>query len=296
MTPVRSPSGETPATWLARLERCFVHERGRRHGLLERFPVIFGQDAGAELWFLEDEGEAIGGLITVPRAIETAAGTLKPWTVGLVHVAPAVQGKGHGLRLLRNLEKQARLENVPALLLWARDATLYERAGYRTVGSARIGDYQVSTARGVSEPAAGIDIVPASEGTERMRRIAERHGFARHRTPLGWLSMPLSADHVVCIVGGGGYALAGVSRDRKTGYLYEMVGATTAFADLWACLGRIAACWIINAGATDPAGAWMSEKPDIRWRPNRIARSLILQPEAFQPDPRVFDLPYLDWI
>jgi GNAT superfamily N-acetyltransferase len=298
MTLSRLSAHEISPDWLDRLESCFLHERGRRHGLMERFPVIFGRDTGSELWLSTHEGAAVSGLVTLPRAIESGSEIFNLWTVGLVHTVPAFQGKGLALQLLRKLEARARRENVVALLLWAYEATLYERAGFQTVGSAWIGEFDTAFSRPEDEisPNTSTEVVPVADAMAHMRRVARKHGFAGHRTARGWSSMPFSADYLVCAVGDDGYALAGLSRDARTGYLYEMVGSLAAFPDLWACLGRIASNWTINAGVSDPADTWMKGRPEIRWRPNQVARCLFLDPDVAAFDRSVFGFPFFDWI
>jgi GNAT superfamily N-acetyltransferase len=60
---------------------------------------------------------------------------LSPWLAG-VYVEPAARGRGHGARLVRAVEEEARGRGFDSLWLFTRRAEpLYARLGWRRVGT-----------------------------------------------------------------------------------------------------------------------------------------------------------------
>ena len=190
------------------------------------------------------------------------------------------------------VEQHARAERIGALLLWASRADLYRQAGFRAIGGHLLGHYTPRT----SGPPPG-DIQPViAEDVERMRRIADRSGFAPHRASQGWASLPMAADRLVAVTNDHAYILAGIAKDGATGYLYEIVGAQRDFPMLWARLEHIAAHWVINARDQDAGSDWMRTNTSTKWRENDVAHALFVTDSNPVPCSPGLILPIFDWI
>jgi hypothetical protein len=254
--------------------------------------MVFGRNSAAELWLLERERRVVSGLVSLPRELTIGGRPQTVWTIGFVHTVPRHEGKGEAGALLGMVEQCARAEPIGALLLWANRTGLYHRAGFRAIGGHLLGHYTPQAGEPLTK-----DVPPvAAEDLERMRRIAERNGFARHRSSQGWASLPMAADRLVILANDDAYILAGIAKDGGTGYLYEMVGAERGFPAIWERLEHIAAHWVINAFDQDAGSDWMLAKTSTKWRMNDVAHALfIADGDAASGSPGL-TLPIFDWI
>jgi GNAT superfamily N-acetyltransferase len=292
MTYNRISARDVSADWLQHMDNCFVSGRDRRHGVAERYPMVFGSDSAAVLWLFELEQRVVSGVVTFPREL-TVGGRLQiVWSIGFLHTLPHHQGKGQAHALFRLVEQHARAERIGAILFWGIPTDLFHRSGYRGLGGHQLGHYTPQAGEPLTK-----DVPPVvAEDFERMRRIADRNGFARHRSSQGWASLPMAADRLVILANDDAYIFAGLSKDGRTGYLYEIVGAERDFPELWARLENIAANWVINAHDQDAGSDWILANTATKWRANDVAHALfIADGDAASASPGL-TLPIFDWI
>jgi GNAT superfamily N-acetyltransferase len=254
--------------------------------------MVFGPNSTAELWLLERERRAVSSLVTFPRELTVGGRLQTVWSIGFVHTLPHHEGKGAARALLNLVEQCARAERIGALLLWANRADLYRRAGFRAIGRHLLSHYAPQAGGPLTK-----DVPPvAAEDLERMRRIANRNGFAPHRSSQGWASLPMAADRLVAVTNDDAYILAGIAKDGGTGYLYETVGAKRGFPALWARLEHIAAHWVINARDQDAGSDWIRTNTSTKWRENDVAHALFITDSDAAPCSPGLILPIFDWI
>lgn len=171
--PIRS---EEARTFLTLLCEVFELDVARAEGIFHSEPMF---DLRRK-WALFEDGRMVSILTTVPLQFGWGAA----YGIAGVATLPPHRGKGHARRLLDAVHADAVERGEGAALLFARERTLYERAGYRVL------DEVVRTPLGRVGGESNLALVSheevvatytqwAAENPARLRRDAKRWDYWR---------------------------------------------------------------------------------------------------------------------
>ena len=163
--------GEARA-FLTLLCDVFELDVSRAEGIFHSEPLFDLQ----RKWALFAEGRMVSILTTVPLQFGWGGG----YGIAGVATLPSERGKGHALRLLNAVHAHALACGEGAALLFARERTLYERAGYALV------DEVVRTPLGPVAGEAGLELVPYDSVVARYARWAEANPARLRRDAKRW--------------------------------------------------------------------------------------------------------------
>lgn len=109
--------------------------RGGRE-LAGEYPLVFGPVASAELVTVEsEEGALLSTCAAVPRTLRVGAVEVPAGFIGSVATEPEHRGHGHGTSVLARAEAWLAERGAAVAVLWADDASFYEKRGYVPFGT-----------------------------------------------------------------------------------------------------------------------------------------------------------------
>lgn len=283
---------------IAALDREFVAGRGRAISLAERFPAAFAPAASKDLRVLRPDGR-IAACLLVQRFDWMADGVLfRGAMIGMVYTAPECRGQGFARRLLEGTIAELRTEGRDFAVLWSSLAGYYERLGWRRADCSRFGVLERSGAIGPAPHADPRALAPATlEGLEALRtRLLHRRVV---RAPVAYRSLPLPAERLCCTRAGRGsgreaYILYGVRADAV--FIYELLGATAAYSELWGRAIQGAAAVYVNDAADTPSANWLRTHTALALQPQALALWQMLSPRAAAAPYAQWHIPYFDRI
>jgi predicted N-acetyltransferase YhbS len=271
------------------LDRVFIAPQGRWPSFANRFSSVLTLDGASSAWVIRDAG-AIAACVLVKRRTFVLCGTaFELAMIGGVCTDPAVRGRGLASQLVERATAFENQRGTATSVLWTNIAPFYERLGWQAEDTAVFG-----MLRSLLElpPPVGweIEIVRPGVAVQRLDQI--RCSWLKsciRRTPGDYSAIPLPAESVECLIAGGeapmAYALVG--KRGETGYVYEVVGAPEAFADLWATIHHRFSTLYVNEDANSPTRRWLHRHAQVEWIPQALA--------MWQGRPRGY-VPYLDRI
>ncbi len=200
---------------------------GEDRNLASEFPLVFDSSFQGSLVGLEVDDNVVSACAILPRDMILNGWLLKIGMIGSVATGEEHRGKGYAGQLLRQAEKNLFCEGAVISMLWADEASFYEKKGYIPVGC------EVDYALAVSE--AGK--FPSSEGVRwmqtrdhaAMHALYVRHSHRADRT-LAETTTLLHGPEIAGLVrevNGEvvGYALMGRGQDLQ-GVVHEWGGDT----------------------------------------------------------------------
>lgn len=272
MAPVLTVCGreELPAL-VSVLDAQFIAARGRSISLAVRYPHLFVPDQLAHVHTLREGQAMLACAIARPFTWLVAERAWRAVMIGMVYTAPAVRGQGHASRLLADLLESLRSADFDLAVLWSGIEGFYERIGWRRADPGVVGRVTRAPVAYVDAPLA---ITPphtplpaeALAGADAIRNLSGSPLVAR--SARAWQALPLPVTQCHLTTNGHAYALTG-QRGAHT-YLYEMIGRTTDFRDLWQHCAERTSSISINAQLHSASYRWLSSHTAVTWQPQRL--------------------------
>lgn len=164
------------STFLRLLCDVFELDVARAEGIFHSEPLFDLQ----RKWALFEDGRMVTILTTVPLQF----GFGNAYGIAGVATLPSERGRGHAKRLLDAVHDDARARNEGSALLFAREQTLYERAGYRVLDEVVRTPLGSQPGRQPTDLLTHEDVVEryaewAAGDPQRLRRDANRWAYWR---------------------------------------------------------------------------------------------------------------------
>ena len=246
----------------------FLAPRGRSVDFDRRYPACFHADTISNVMLAEDDGRLVALVAAKRRTVyDSQSGNWSIGMIGGVSTRPECRGRGIASQLMQEQEYDLFCQGVDALVLWTGIHSFYERLGWNTSDSGRLGfvnaapkaNSDCEIRRGPFDALMDIEFAP----------IRARHDGVRiERNALDAATIPIPADEVFGWHARSGereaYALVG-RQHGGNGFLYEMEGDCELFdlllADIFANVPRL---WI-NDHPGSAIHPWVSLCDAVVW-------------------------------
>lgn len=160
---------ETPGAALRVMEEAL---RGGEP-LASEFPLVFGDDAEALFITAGDELEVHSACAVLVRDLITPAGGLRVGLIGSVSTSEEERGRGLASAVLERAERELAERGCAVSLLWAEDASFYERRGYQEISAER--DFVLTVERAEELPDASGVRAATEADHDRMHQLYRAH-------------------------------------------------------------------------------------------------------------------------
>lgn len=279
------------------LDKEFIFGKQRTISLRLRFPTVYCSDNLTNI-FLCTDGEMIISALAMRHfnwreGNEIFSGAM----IGSVYTQPLRRGQGLASRLLETAAAQLRKNNIDFAVLWTGQPSFYARLGWVAADCSVLGTALTNNSTLTSSDA--VTRMPISAGAslaEGIRQCTLNSMTLRH--PEDYQQLPLPAEHVDFLwqenQGNAAYALIGTA--GGTGFLYELVGDSACFAELWreTCRGHRRV--FINDQARSPSRRWLTEHTNANWENKNLAMWLPLSTRVNMARLKQWHIPYFDRI
>ena len=284
---VRACSPREWSTLVAALEAEFLHTRGRKGTLAERYPTLFGGAGVPDAFRLCAAGEEVVSACAIRRFRWEAQALFHGAMIGFVWTAPGHRGQGHAAFLLRSVVDELSAQGLDFAVLWSGLEGFYERLGWQ-----RADPGVFATIPGAPHVPRESPPPPAASSLEALRLAS--HQPRLRRGAQDWQVVPIPATCVGMFASTDAYLLCGDSNEDR--FIYEAHGPQAALAALWP---RVAAGMTrvhVNDWTGGPLHAWLAGHSIGVFKPQRLAFWQPLGLRAKQGHWRQWHLPWFDRI
>jgi GNAT superfamily N-acetyltransferase len=278
------------------LDDEFVFGKGRPLSLAERFPQVFCP-ANLENIYVARVRKAICAAAAIKRFDWLAHNrTWQGAMIGMVYTRREYRGQGLASRVMRTLQDDLAKVGVDFAVLWTTIPSFYQRLGWFMEDVGIFGE-----ATSLHSLQADISIAPCPLTDEVIHWIDRIHSKLVSdrvaRSDLDYRVIPLPASSVDVFLLDEtdeirGYALVG--RSDRAGYVYELIGHSATFDQLWGaitnCYGKV----YINDRVDTLSSKWLSERATVTWRSHHLTMWLPLSAEAWNTAVGHWYIPYFD--
>lgn len=264
--------------------------------MADRFPHLLQEPDDRVRIFVAPSAEEVQA-VTLSRRFECVCGvSRRPGVmVGLVATYPAARGRGLASALLERARVAAVADGAEFAVLWTGNPGFYRRLGWTQGDRGLLGELSGCGPVGPVPPPDKLD----SESLRWVEAVRAKFLPARiEREPSSYRILPAPVDRLElyrCSAGAGdAYALAG--RTDGLSVLYELVGASECFEQLWSSIRRGSDAVLVNGAVGDEGTDWLKAQGGIAWRPQPLAMWLPLTENAQADSLTSWHVPFLDRI
>jgi len=291
---VQNHDGRSLASFIDLADEVFLREKKRSGSVLIRYPNLFQPENFRNLYTVWCGDELAG--VTAIREFECSIRdtTLRGAMVGLVAVRKQYRGQGIGCQMMERVTTIIRQRAINFAVLWATSPAFYAAHGWVPHDIGLYGDLAHPS------PKSNSSLVPSPSAvwySVEARRL-NNEGLSIRRTFLDYCVTPSGVEKVLCFrsqndVNKGAYAIVGVR--GETGVLYEMIGDTAYFAEIWEAVSSQFSSISVNDHSGSISHKWLKSYTALQWHPQTLSLWLRCNNEV-NYDISSLHIPYFDRI
>jgi GNAT superfamily N-acetyltransferase len=276
------------------VDQVFIRDRFRSGSMLYRYPGLFVAENWRNLFTTWHNHRLIG-----TAAVKEVVGTLRGFAgrgamVGLVAVQPEFRGRGFGAALISTVSNTLASRDLDFSVLWTTSPDFYASSGWFPSDCGLFGQLENSGWLECSPPTQRVS--DCLEEIERIRKLWQPMNLVR--TELDYSAVPPSVDGLTCFTAGGAdgcvaYAMVGVR--GKTGSVYEVVGDSEFYPDLWDQIAAHFSIIYVNDWEGSTSFEWLRRNTRLVWKRQSLAMWMIRENPSM-PGVGAMHIPYFDRI